>query len=86
MAVQRSCYCNLQSIVNMGDLLNQYRQIPFHVQTEREEVGNYYDSVHSALREPGGGPFQVGLAQFEECGLDMRKAPGTCQSGGSLAD
>ncbi len=66
--------------------MDEAGQVPLHVKTQGQKVGNNTNRLDASSGEPGYRPGEVGIAQFEESGLDVLESPRPRQIPGSLTD
>jgi hypothetical protein len=71
MPVQGGRHPNFQTGVILSHAPNQRREIPFHMKSQREEVGEDHQAGNSDGRQLSGGSRQIGLAQLKERCADM---------------
>jgi hypothetical protein len=70
--------------MGLHQLRHQRGKIAFEVDTESQEIGDDYDLAHALSGQAGDSAGKIGLAQFEECGFDVRKISSAGKAGGNL--
>ena len=66
MPIQRRRDHDIHARVRLPNLLHDPRQVPIHVQAEREEVRQDHDALRTSSRELIGSALQARLPQFEK--------------------
>jgi hypothetical protein len=84
MAFERLRHLDLDAGVGGGHLCDQRREIPFQVDSEGQKIGDQYDVPHTLSRQARNCAVKVGLPQFQEGSLHVRKTPGSRKPGGDF--
>ena len=84
MAVERRSDVHFDIAVSARGTRRKARQVALHVSPERQEIGDDDDAPGAARDEQRGGAAEIGLAQFQERGLDHVLAGGS-HLGGDIA-
>lgn len=75
MAIERRRHFNRQLRTLLADLSDQFGQVAFEVQSNREEIGYDKDAVCTLGRERFDSAVEIGLSSFEKRGSDQGEIP-----------